>query len=221
MLAILGGACLGLVALAVGGFFVMEAMNKKRAQEALAARGNALGEWTVYYDVKSKRIGLSGTFPEAALLKYLLFRMHDLFDYNQGLEGERRRLGEAFITAARGGGEAWQLVYPTAKGDTFHSTDSPNATLFKYFDGTLYEHAIDQPRFIGGDSIAKAQGLEGECLALIQHFAKDPQRGGIISQAVVRMVEKELREGKAPDGARFWNLPNETHKEITGPSLPA
>lgn len=217
MLTILGGACVVLVVLAGGGFALMMAMDKKRGQEALAARCNALGQWTVYYDVKQKRIGVSGTFPEAALLRYMLFRIHDLFDYNQGLEGERRRIGEALITAARGGGEAWQLVYPTAKGDTYHANESPNATLFKFFDGTLYENAIDQPRFLGGDSIAKAKGLEGECVALIQHFAKDPARGGVISQAVVRLVEKELREGKAPDGARFWNLPNETYKEITGP----
>jgi hypothetical protein len=217
MLTMLGGGCLVLVVLAVGGFFAFEAMNKKKHAEALAARGDALGEWTVYYDVKGNRIGLGGTFPEAALLKYMLFRIHDLIDYNRGLAAEQRRLGEVLIGAARGSGEPWQLVYPVAKGDTYHANESPNATLFKYFDGTLYEHAIDQPRFLGGDSIAKAKGMEGECVALIQHFAKDPSRGGIISQAVVRLVEKELREGNAPDGARFWNLPNETYKEITGP----
>ncbi len=100
-----------------------------------------------------------------------------------------------------------------AKSGTFHSSDS----LFKYFDGKLYENAIDQPRFLGGDSIAKQKGLLGECLALIQHFAKDPSRGGIISAAVVRMVEKELRDGPPGQGAMFWNLPNETRREIAGP----
>ncbi len=218
MLTMLGGACLVLVLLAGGGLGLMMALDKKKRTEALAARGSALGEWTVYYDVKGNRIGIIGTFPEAALLRYMLFRIHDLIDYNRGLEGERRRIGEVLISTARGSGDQWQLVYPAAKGDTYHGTESPNATLFKYFNGTIYEHAIDQPRFLGGDSIAKHKGMEGECVALIQHFAKDPARGGIISQAVVRMVEKELREGNAPDGARFWNLPNETYKEITGPT---
>jgi hypothetical protein len=220
MLTMLGGACLALVVLAGGGLGLMMALDKKRRTEALAARGNALGEWTVYYDVKQRRIGLGGTFPEGALLKYLLFRMHDYFDYLQGMEGERRRVADTLISAARGmEGEQWSLVYPVQKGDTYHANESPNATLFKFFSGTIYENAIDAPRFLGGDSIAKQKGLLGELVALIQHFAKDPNRGGIISQAVVRMVEKELRDGKAPEGARFWNLPIETYKEITGPSL--
>lgn len=218
MLMTLGGLCLGVVLLVVIALVVADSRAKKRAAEALAARGKELGQWTVYYDVKQHRIGLIGTFPEEALLRYMLFRAHDLIDYHRGVEGERRRIGEALISAARNlEGQKWELLYPAPKSECFHGTDSPNGTLFKYFDGKLYENAIDQPRFLGGDSIAKHEGLLGECIALIQHFAKDPSRGAIISAAVVRMVEKELREGQAGSGAMFWNLPNETRREIAGP----
>ena len=215
MLMVLGGACLGLVVLAVVAFFVFEAMGKKRAQEALAARGNQLGNWTVYYDVKQNRIGLTGTFPEQELFRYLLFRVHDLFDYNQGLAAERQRIAEAITSAARGlDGESWTLVFPAPKSECYHASESPNGTLFKYFEGVLYEHAIDQPRFIGGDSIAKQKGLLGECLAIVQHLKRDPARGVNICSAVARMVEKELRDGPPGQGARFWNLPNETFREV-------
>ena len=206
--------CLAVVLLAVGAFFAFEAFERKRAKEALAAQGKELGTWTVYYDVKSKRIGLTG-IPEAALLRYLLFRLHDLFDYNQGLEAERRRIAEVVTSAARGlEGETWTLLFPAPKSECYHAYDSPNGTLFKFFEGKLYENAIDMPRFIGGDSIAKQAGLLGECIALVQHFKRDPARGVNITAAVARMVEKELRDGPPGKGAAFWNLPNETLREI-------
>jgi hypothetical protein len=218
MLTIVGGGCLAVVVLAVVAFFLVEAQGKKRAEEALAARGRELGTWTVYYDVKANRIGLTGTISERDLLRYALFRVHDLFDYNQGLEGERRRIGEAIISAARNlEGEKWDFLFQPPKSELFHASESKDATLFKYFEGKLYENAIDKPRFLGGDAMAKQKGLLGECIALIQYFAKDPQRGVNICSGVVRMVEKELRDGPPGQGARFWNLPNETLKEIAGP----
>jgi len=210
MVTMLGGACVALVLLAVVGFFVMEAMNKKRAQEALAARGNELGSWTVYYDVKKNRIGLTATFPERELIRYLFFRIHDLFDYNQGLESERRRIAEALLAAARGNAtENWEFLFPAPMSECFHSSQSPNGTLFKFFEGKLWEHAIDQPRFIGGDSIAKQKGLLGECIAIIQHLGK----AGKIGEATVRLIESELNGGPQGQGARFWNLPNQAFRE--------
>lgn len=215
MFLMLGGGCLVVVLLAVVAFVVADARGKKRTREALAARGNALGQWTVYYDVKRNRIGLNGTIQEKDLLRYLLFRVHDLFDYNQGMEGERRRIAEALTAAARGlEGESWELLFPAPESECYHSVNSPQGTLFKFFDGTLYEHAIDTPRFIGGDSIAKQKGLLGECIALIQHLGKDPARGVNLREGVVRMVEKELRDGRPGQGAMFWNLPNQTLREI-------
>jgi hypothetical protein len=208
------GVVVGLVVIAGVAFFAFDASMKRRAAEALAARGAVLGDWTVYYDTKANRIGLIATFGEEHLVRYLLFRLHDLFDYNQGLEPERRRLADLFTAAARGlPSEDWTFLFNPPKTETYHAYDSPQATLFKFFDGKLYENAIDQPRFIGGDAIAKQKGLVGEIIALTHHLGAT-ERGAVTKDAIARMVEKELREGRAPEGARFWNLPTQTLREI-------
>lgn len=211
---ILGGL-VGLVALGALALFLFDLSEKKNAREALAARGRELGTWTVYYDVKQRRIGLVATFGESELLRYLVFRLHDLFDYNQGLEAERRRIGDLLIATARGtGGEQWQFLFNPPKGECYHAYDAPNGTLFKFFDGSLFEHAVSQPRFIGGDSIAKQQGLVGECVAIIHHLTRDPAQADRIGSAVARLVEKELATGTPGRGAKFWDLPNEALRSV-------
>ena len=208
------GLVVGLVALVALAVFAFTLVEQKRARETLAARGAQLGTWAVYYDVKTLRIGLIATFGERELLRYLVFRLHDLFDYNQGLEAERRRVAQAVLAATQGRGEAWQFLFPPPKGECFHGTESPTGTLFKFFAGSLFEHAVDQPRFLGGDSIAKQEGLVGECIALTQHLVSDASRGPRVAAALTKLVEQELSAGAAPRGARFWNLPNETLREV-------
>jgi hypothetical protein len=207
------GIIVGVIVVLVVGLVVLvrvsEASAKKRALEAEAARGRELGTWTVYYDVKGLRIGLVATFPEAELLRFLLFRVHDLFDYNRGLEGERRALADALRAATRGEGERWQLAFPPAPGECYHAYDSPNGTLLKFFDGSLFEHAVSQPRFLGGDAIAKAKGLVGECVAIIAHLRRDPATGAKVSKAVDMLVERELSGAASGSGAAFWTAPND------------
>jgi hypothetical protein len=189
---------------------VLIALAKKNARDTELARGAAIGTWTVYYDVKTLRIGLVATFGEAELLRYLLFRAHDLFDYNQGLEGERRQLAEALRAAASGRpGEPWKLLFPAPKADCYHGHDSPNGTLFKFFEGTLFEHAVSQPRFLGGDAIAKQQGLVGECIAIAAHLAANPATSQRVARAIDVLVQRELAEGVARPGPKFWAIPND------------
>ena len=111
------GLVVGLVALVALAVFAFTLIEQKRARQTLAARGAQLGTWTVYYDVKARRVGLVATFGERELLRYLVFRLHDLLDYNQGLEAERRRIADAVLAAALGTGEAWQFLFPPPQGE--------------------------------------------------------------------------------------------------------
>jgi hypothetical protein len=185
---------------------------KSRADAAAAEklRGATVGTWTVYYDVPGKRIGLVASFGEAELLRYLVFRLHDLFDYNQGLDGEIRRIAEAVRAAAHGlATESWALVFPPAKGECFHASESPNGKLFKFFDGTLFEGEVTCPRFIGGDSIAKQAGLVGECIAVASQLARHSATAPKVARAIDVLVDRQLAEGRAGTGPRFWSRPND------------
>ncbi len=206
-LIVLGVVVLAIVVLVL----VSRAKAKQREREDALAKGSAVGTWTVYYDVKAHRIGLIATFGEQELLRYLLFRAHDLFDYNQGLESERQALAASLRAAASGRPDKdWKLLFPPPKGECFHAYDSPNGKLFKFFDGTLYEGAIDQPRFLGGDSIAKQQGLVGEVVAIAAHLAASPATAQRVATAIEHLVSRELTAGIVRGGgAKFWALPNE------------
>lgn len=204
------GAVVGLVALFGVLLLVVDLKGKADGRAALAARGNSLGTWTVFYDVKAFRIGLNATFSEADLVRYLFFRAHDLFDYLQGLERERQALAEQLRAAASGQPtQEWALLFPVAAGETFHAYDSPKATLFKFFEGTLYERAVDQPRFLGGDSIAKQQGLVGECIAIATHLSRDPRLAPQVARALDLLIDQELTGGRPGVGAKFWSRPAE------------
>ncbi|UJR80242.1 hypothetical protein [Sandaracinus amylolyticus] len=208
------GAVVVIVALVGGLLVAADASAKRAAREAELAKGNALGTWTVFYDVPGRRIGLSGTFGERDLLRYLLLRAHDLFEYNQGLENERRALADALRAASRGNpGEPWTLLFPVPESECFHAHERPDAKLFKYFDGTLFEHAITQPRFLGGDSIAKQKGLVGECVAIAAHLSGDPARSAQVARAIDRLVQRELAEGTSSPGAKFWDRPNDALRQ--------
>ena len=69
-------------------FFVVN--GKRDRQIAEREKGQALGSWTVYYDVPQQRIGLKASFGEEHLLRYFIFRLHDLFGYHTGLRGEQQ-----------------------------------------------------------------------------------------------------------------------------------
>jgi hypothetical protein len=201
---------LGIVVVIALLIVISSARAKKAARDAEIARGAALGTWTVYYDVKALRIGLVATFGEGELLRYLVFRAHDLFDYNQGLEAERQRLASSLRAAATGTPDTpWKLLFPPPKSECFHAHESPEGTLFKFFDGTLYEGAVDQPRFIGGDSIAKAEGLVGECVAIAAHLRANPATAQKVATAMELLVSRELAEGVAGRGAKFWAIPRD------------
>lgn len=189
---------------------VSSARAKKSARDAEIARGRELGAWTVYYDVKALRIGLIATFSEDELLRYLLFRAHDLFDYNQGRERDRESLAASLRTASSGKPhQPWRLLFPAPKGECYHASDSPNGTLFKFFDGTLDEGAVSQPRFVGGDSIAKAEGLVGECVAIAAHLSANPVTAKKVATAIEWLVSRELAGGVAGRGAQFWAIPKD------------
>ena len=188
----------GIAALIV--FFVMK--NKKALQIAEQEKGQALGDWTVYYDVEAQRIGLKASFGEEQLLRFLIFRLHDLFFYNTGMRGEQEALAAAVSAAAKGEGAPWSLAFPPAEGECFHSESAPDGKLFKYFDGTLFEGAVTQPRFLGGDSIAKAKGLVGECIAIAGYLAKkEPQA---VRSAVEALVSRQMAQGDVQPGPKFW-----------------
>jgi hypothetical protein len=207
LLGILGGV-VALVGLLVGGVVLREKLT-------VAAMGREIGTWEVSYDVKERRIGLKASFSDAELLPFLLFRLHDLFDYHRGLEADRRRLAQLVTSAARGApDEAWALVFQPADSECYHFHNSPNATLFRFFQGSLFEHAVSQPRFLGGDAIAKQQGLVGECVALTTHLINDPVRGPSVAAAVTKLVEQELAVPHAPSGPRFWAMPNHALKMV-------
>ena len=180
---------------------------KRDVREEARIRGQAVGTWTVYYDVAGARIGLAASFGADQLLRYLVFRAHDLFDYNQGMDAERRRLGEALRAAAHGEGtESWQLLFRSdAQG--FDSNESPQLTRF--FEGTLFDGGITRPRFLGGDAAAKQRGLMGEVVAIAAHLSRDPKMAPATVRAIDHLVGRELAEGTAPTGPRFWALPND------------
>ncbi len=206
--------CLGIVVALVALFgvllLIIDQKGKADGRAALAARGSALGTWTVFYDVKACRIGLNATFSQPELVRFLFFRAHDLFDYLQGMEGERRALAEQLKAAASGQPtKEWALLFPVAAAECFHAYDSPKATLFKFFEGTLHERAVDQPRFLGGDSIAKQQGLVGECVAIAAHLSRDPRLAPQLVRALDVMIDQELTGGRPGTGAKFWARPVE------------
>jgi len=165
--------------------------------------------------VKANRIGLVGTFPEEALLRYLLFRVHDLFDYNQGSEGERLKIGEAADQrGTRARGREVGVPLPGAEERGFHAYDSPNGTLFKYSTGSC-----TRTRSIRRGSwraiLRQQKGLLGECIALIHTSRKTPrgwnhQRGG----------GAPCRERAARRAAWFRSDVLELPNEIGGDSVP-
>ncbi|MBX3249758.1 MAG: hypothetical protein KF901_21455 [Myxococcales bacterium] len=204
----------GLVVVGGATVLALGAKQKRDVAEAERRRGRAIGTWTIYYDVPGTRIGLVADFGEDELLRYLIFRAHDLFDYNQGLEGERRALAEALRAAAKGTPiEPWELLFPPSPEDRYHADAAPHATLFKFFEGTLYEGAITQPRFLGGDWIAKQKGLVGECVAIAAHLSRIPARARQVERAIEHLVTRELSEGTAPRGPRFWERANDALHE--------
>ena len=154
--------------------------SKLDGAKALKEKGRALGEWTVYYDVPGRRIGLRASFGEDQLLRFLIFRLHDLFSYNAGLRAEQSALAEAVRAAARGEA-SWTLLFPPAAEDCFHAT---------------------QPRFLGGDAIAKHKGLVGECVAIAGYLAARQPDPVVV--AVDALVSRQLAEGDPPAGPRFW-----------------
>jgi hypothetical protein len=185
---------------------------KSKADVAAEAkvRGASLGDWTVYYDVPGARVGLVASFGDTELLRFLVFRLHDLFDYHQGMEGEIRRIADAVRAAAHGRAtESWSFVFPPAKGDCYHAYEAPDGKLFKFFDGTLFEGGISRPRFIGGDAIAKQKGLVGECVAIATHLARLPETAPKVARAIDSLVDRQLAEGRAGTGPRFWSRPND------------
>ncbi|MEM9069159.1 MAG: hypothetical protein AAGE52_11665 [Myxococcota bacterium] len=193
---ILLGVVLGIVGLIT--FFVLK--GKRDRQIAQREKGEIVGQWKVYYDVKEKRIGLVASFGEEHLLRYLIFRLHDLFSYKAGLRGQQEQLAQA-MRAAIAGQANWTLLFPPPKEDCFHAHDAPNGTLFKFFDGTLYEGAVTQPRFLGGDAIAKQEGLVGECIALAGYLLE--RQPEAVKRSVETLVARQLAEGDAR-GAFFW-----------------
>ena len=56
-------------------------------------------------------------------------------------------------------------------------------------------------------------GDHATCVALVQHFKRDPARGVNIIAAVARLVEKELRDGPPGKGAAFGTI---TAQSVTG-----
>lgn len=195
------------IALAIVGALVLLIVvlvikNKRAWTIAEREKGQPVGEWTVYYDVSGRRIGLQATFGDEHLLRFLIFRLHDLFSYLAGLQAEQRALAEAVRAAARGQGAAWSLCFPPAEGECFHAHDSPEGTLYKFFDGTLFEGAVTQPRFLGGDAIAKQKGLVGECVALAGYLAE--RQPEAVSAAVEALISAQTSEGDARSGPQFW-----------------
>jgi hypothetical protein len=181
-------------------FFVLKSKRDRAIAEK--EKGQALGEWTVYYDVAGQRIGLRASFGEEHLLRYLIFRLHDLFSYNAGLRDEQQRLADALTAAARGQGVHWSFQFPPDEAECFHAYNSPQGTLYKFFEGTLFEGAITQPRFIGGDAVEKQKGLVGECIAIAGHLAQ--RSPAAVSAAVDALVTAQMSEGDAATGPRFW-----------------
>lgn len=108
----------------------------------------------------------------------------------------------------------WKLLCPAPEAELFHSDKAPRATLFERFDGTLDEGAIDQPRFIGGDAIAKQKGLVGECVAIAAHLARQPAAAAQVARAVDQLVDRELAEGTARPGPAFWSRPMEALRAV-------
>lgn len=189
------GALVALIA-----FFVLK--SKWAWQIAEKEKGQEVGAWTVYYDVESHRIGLKATFGEEHLLRYLIFRLHDLFGYNVGMRGAQESLAAAVQAAAQGESVDWALEFPPAKSDCYHSEDAPDGKLYKFFDGTLFEGAITQPRFLGGDSAAKQKGLVGECIAIAGYLAK--RQPEAVRAAVDTLVSRQLSQGDVSAGPKFW-----------------
>lgn len=201
------GGIVGVIVLAAGALVLK---SKADAKAEVKVRGGTVGTWTVYYDVPGTRVGLVASFGEAELLRYLVFRLHDLFDYNQGLDVEIRRVADEVRAAAHGRANApWSLVFPPAKGECYHAHESPDGQLFKFFDGTLFEGRITRPRFLGGDAIAKQKGLVGECIAIASHLARNPATAPKVARAIDQLVDRQLAEGRAGTGPRFWTRPND------------
>lgn len=194
VLGIVGGLALLIVILVI--------KNKRAWNIAEREKGQSVGEWTIYYDVPGQRIGLKASFGDEHLLRFLIFRLHDLFSYLASLRGEQQRLAELVRAAARGQGADWSLRFPPAEGECFHSQNSPDGTLYKFFNGSLFEGAVTQPRFLGGDAIAKQKGLVGECVAIARYLAeRQPQA---VSAAVEALVAAQMTEGDARSGPQFW-----------------
>lgn len=202
--------CGGIVVVIALAAVALTLKSKADAAAEVKVRGASVGTWTVYYDVVSLRIGLVASFGDTELLRYLVFRLHDLFDYHQGMEGEIRRIADAVRAAAHGRAtESWGFVFPPAKGECYHAYESPDVKLFKFFEGTLFEGGISRPRFIGGDAIAKQKGLVGECIAIASHLAQNPATAPKVARAIDSLVDRQLAEGRAGTGPRFWTRPND------------
>lgn len=175
---------------------------KRDAADALQEKGALVGDWSVYYDVPGQRIGLKANFGEEYLLRFLVFRLVDLLSYLAGMKAQQREVMDTVLAAARNQGASWHLLFPPPPEGLFNSDTSPDGKLFHYFDGQLYEGEASQPRFMGGDSIAKQAGLFGECIALAGHLAQT--QPDAVRKAVEAVVRHQDEQGDNHPSPFFW-----------------
>jgi hypothetical protein len=195
------GVIAGMIVLLI--YFVMRKVESWQLEKlAKQEQGQELGQWSVYYDVEALRVGLKASFGEEHLLRFLIFRLHDLFSYYQGSQAEQEVIASAVRAAASGDCVDWSLEFPPAEGACYNCNNSPDGTLFKFFDGTLFEGTISKPRFMGGDTMAKHKGLLGECIAVTGHLAQCQPEATYT--AVIALIGHWLKEGGSNEDSLFW-----------------